>query len=250
MGEIGDKNNEEVQQRSTTDTNNQGDSMKNHNLLSVLLLSVCALFACSSEPSEPTWMPESSDTSSSSGSSDSVQATASALCEEQQLVCPQGDAGPIGPQGPQGDIGPTGAQGPQGPQGPQGLQGPTGPQGLRGAMGLTGQPGPQGQTGPAGPQGPKGDNGSDGLFNPGSFYTRFVEKGNGPSEYAEIRVECDPGDIVLTGRCTSAYAWARLYSMGMDAYNPDEPEAWVCAWWHGVGSVWYGSAVVRCLDLP
>ena len=91
---------------------------------------------------------------------------------EQGIVGPQGSPGQAGEQGSQGEIGTTGQQGPVGEMGETGLQGPQGETGPTGERGLTG---PQGQRGPAGlqghrgltgPQGPPGEPGPQGERGP------------------------------------------------------------------------------------
>ncbi len=77
---------------------------------------------------------------------------------------PQGEQGPVGPQGPQGEQGPVGPQGPQGEQGLVGPQGPQGERGIDGKQGTQGVAGPQGIQGPVGPQGPQGERGEKGQI--------------------------------------------------------------------------------------
>ena len=88
---------------------------------------------------------------------------------------PQGNQGPIGPQGINGTAGSSGVQGPTGPQGvngsngaqgsqgPQGVNGSNGAQGSQGPQGVNGSNGAQGSQGPTGPQGNQGANGTSGT---------------------------------------------------------------------------------------
>ncbi len=88
---------------------------------------------------------------------------------ESNILGPQGETGPMGPQGLQGETGPMGPQGLQGetgPMGPQGLQGETGPMGPQGLQGETGPMGPQGLPGETGPMGPQGLPGETGPMGP------------------------------------------------------------------------------------
>ena len=89
-----------------------------------------------------------------------------------QIVGPQGDLGPTGPQGEQGPLGPTGSTGaegilgPTGPTGAQGNLGATGPQGVTGPTGADGNDGSVGAvgtTGPIGATGPQGSQGAAGI---------------------------------------------------------------------------------------
>jgi len=230
--------------------------MKNYNLFNSLLLSMCIITACSSEVPSSTLMPENSGTESSNGSSnssDSVTSSASALCEEQQLVCPQGDTGETGetgPAGPQGEQGPQGTVGPQGPAGPIGMTGMTGLTGDRGPQGLTGVQGPAGAQGPQGSKGDPGQSGQDGAFAPGSLYVNSASEAaaNGLATTTSVRVECDPGDIMLTGNCNAGGGGGSLRNVGMSIPG-DMPEAWVCTWNHPQNVAFVGYASVRCLDV-
>lgn len=61
---------------------------------------------------------------------------------------PQGEIGPVGPQGFSGLVGPEGpkgALGSAGPQGPPGEPGMRGPRGIQGPPGAMGRPGPEGE---------------------------------------------------------------------------------------------------------
>lgn len=72
-------------------------------------------------------------------------------------VIPNGERGPMGPQGPKGDKGDTGPQGSTGPKGDTGAQGPKGSQGDKGDTGAKGDQGEKGDTGA------KGDPGNDAV---------------------------------------------------------------------------------------
>ena len=233
--------------------------MKNYNVLSILLL--CMSTACSSEPQSSMSITEDSDIMSSEDSSSFV--TASALCEEQEIVCPQGEPGESGMQGPQGE---PGSQGKPGAQGPRGDTGPAGPTGKSGMMGMTGPQGMQGQQGSQGPQGPKGSTGAngakgdqgdpgqdgqDGAFDPSLLYVKSANElaANATTTTTQVKVECDAGDILMTGNCVTSTANASLRIAGMSLPG-DTPEAWVCRWNHPQNVGFLGAASVRCLDVP
>jgi len=188
-----------------------------------------------------------------------VAQSAFALCEEKEIVCPQGPAGdqgiqgeqgPAGDQGEPGSQGLTGGIGPTGPMGIgiQGIPGIQGPQGSMGAQGLSGTTGPQGSMGPAGPTGPAGKNGVDGAFNLADLYSPNVVTVIAPTnDYTTQAIaRCDAGDIALTGGCQGMVGVFQLASAGWVAADTN-PEGWFCDWNNTNG--FSGRAWVRCLDV-
>jgi hypothetical protein len=111
--------------------------------------------------------------------------------------------GAVGPQGPQGEQGIQGERGPQGEQGLQGAQGPPGPKGDKGEQGNPGFPGAQGDKGDKGDPGPQGEQGPPGPTADFDFPYRYSLRGETESmaigTFADLRVYCDPGDLVLSG---------------------------------------------------
>lgn len=129
-----------------------------------------------------------------------------------------GPEGPMGPQGPAGQDGLPGAQGPMGPAGPQGAQGPAGPQGAQGPMG------------PMGPQGLKGETGPQGPAGAGLERGRFYGAQNKITKCGSVSVECNPGDIAITGGChLGGSLLLHLLTSEPKAYGGDGvPNAWFC----------------------
>ena len=167
-----------------------------------------------------------------------------------------GRDGRDGAQGPAGVQGPIGAQGPAGPQGPKGEPGAAA---AKGDPGDQGPAGPQGAAGPAGAQGPQGLPGIQGpRGDPGTTLTRDkvyeVATPNGLSRDTSgdhnVTVECDPGDIALSGLCqfqTTSTQW-RVRRMG--ALQGPANDAYVCdvtLWGSGIAVTTF--ARVQCLDV-
>lgn len=199
-----------------------------------------------------------------------VGVATSALCDEQEIVCPQGDqgdvgpAGPAGPQGAPGEKGPQGDQGVMGPQGPQGIQGVKGDKGDTGLRGLKGDKGDQGPQGPQGSKGDKGDKGDTGtnmLFDASSMYIANksfpVGLSNGD---VTVLASCEPGDLALNGLCYYSGIHSNSVQL-LEAGATPNPEAvdwvgvrpvsWRCRWSEGTAdpSAQF-HARVTCLKAP
>lgn len=255
--------------------------MQTRNKLILLLL----LSACSSTTQTPTTeQPYDDEPTSSNGGVRvvpydpelEVDATAAALCEEQEIVCPagpQGEDGLQGPQGPagepgaqglpgepgaKGDTGDDGAMGPQGPAGPAGAKGDkgntgdTGPQGPAGQQGLQGIQGQTGSQGPKGDKGDPGDDGQDGAIDPSTIYMVTASDAatpvGGVNVHLTVTASCDEGDVALTGTCFTNTDNATLRRAGAVADGVTElPEAWSCRWMFSQGGL-AGTANVFCLD--
>lgn len=197
----------------------------------------------------------------------------SPLCEQEEIICPQGDPGmdgAPGEQGPQGEQGIPGEQGPMGPQGLQGEpgakgdtgeQGPRGIQGITGATGATGATGPQGAQGPQGQQGSKGDKGDpgdSGDFVAANMYRVTVAESalpiGGFNVHATVTAHCEEGDIAMTGNCMTQTDNATLRRSGaiMASSGPqaqlEQPNGWQCRWMFSQGGL-IGEAHVYCLDV-
>ena len=156
------------------------------------------------------------------------------IAQEEAIRGPQGEPGPVGPQGElglqgePGPVGPQGSPGQAGEQGPQGGIGTTGQQGPVGEMGETGPQGPQGETGPTGergltgPQGPLGEPGQQGEQGPAGPASQSATTNPTPRPTATARPTPRPTPIAASGVDISAAPevignWNRLSSYGQDS---------------------------------
>jgi hypothetical protein len=233
------------------------------------LLSMLTVLGCSSnapQSSQDPTKPYDDDPASSGDGSSSIKngsgnmpnnggvaTLAASLCEQQEIMCPPGPAGEMGAKGDKGDTGDQGPMGLQGAQGLPGDQGPAGPQGLKGDTGGTGPQGvqgPQGSQGIQGIQGVKGDSGKDGAFAVGSVYTASSSKA-GPVGQTNVEVDlivrCDPGDMAITGGCSSVSNNVVMVAEGLVLADTN-PEGWHCHWRFSQGGL-TGDGIVRCLNV-
>ncbi len=114
-----------------------------------------------------------------------------AQAEANQVVLPQGPAGPQGPPGISGPRGPTGEPGPEGPVGPAGAPGLAGP---------PGPPGPQGVQGPPGPSAQRDAFGDPDVFVARSSVPILVKAKPWEDPTTILTLRVAPGSYLITAR--------------------------------------------------